>query len=346
MAEYKIGRNIKNFFFSIVFIFLIGNFIVFCGYLFEMKPLLLNDIDVVEKIVFFEGIITKVSGSNSEWLKEEFISFALNQPIPFSTYIMGFLGASNQTLVENKFVPMIFGNYNPEGWWYYYIVVFLLKTSFPVLILLIIAVLLSRRLIKDRMSELFITIPVVLLMIFTMFSVLQLGVRYILPIYPFLFVYISKIANVNVQVNKGFVQRRLVYLFVLILGFCHLISTVRVFPHYLPFFNILAGGPNNGYKCLTWVNTDLGQELKGLAKYLDENNIKRVKLGYGIFAPPEIYNINYLPIKDIEKEKPENEVYAICATIINSFKWAKEYKPKCMIGHAIFIYDFRFVNYM
>jgi len=346
MSDYRVSRNIRKFLFSIVFIFLIGNFVVFCGYFFELKPLLLNDVDVGEKISFFEGIITKVSGSNSEWLKEEFISFALNQPIPFSTYIMGFLGASNQTLVENKFVPMIFGNYNPEGWWYYYIVVFLLKTSFPVLILLIIAVLLSRRLIKDRMSELFITIPVVLLMIFTMFSVLQLGVRYILPIYPFLFVYISKIANVNVQVNKGFVQRRLVYLFILILGFCHLISTVRVFPHYLPFFNILAGGPNNGYKCLTWVNTDLGQELKGLAKYLDENNIKRVKLGYGIFAPPEIYNINYLPIKDIEKEKPENEVYAICATIINSFKWAKEYKPKCMIGHAIFIYDFRFVNYM
>jgi hypothetical protein len=279
-------------------------------------------------------------------LKEEFISFALNQPIPFSTYIMGFLGASNQTLVENKFVPMIFGNYNPEGWWYYYIVVFLLKTSFPVIILLIIAVLLSKRLIKDRMSELFITIPVVLLMIFTMFSVLQLGVRYILPIYPFLFVYISKVINVNVQVNKGFVQRRLVYLFVLFLGFCHLISTVRVFPHYLPFFNILAGGPNNGYKCLTWVNTDLGQELKGLAKYLDENDIKRVKLGYGIFAPPEIYNINYLPIKDIEKEKPENEVYAICATIINSFKWADKCKPRHMIGYSIFIYDFRFANYM
>ena len=346
MSDYIVSRNIRKFLFSIIFIFLIGNFVVFCGYFFELKPLLLNDVDVGEKIAFFEGIITKVSGSNSEWLKAKFISFALNQPIPFSTYIMGFLGASNQTLVENKFVPMIFGNYNPEGWWYYYIVVFLLKTSFPVLILLIIAVLLSRRLIKDRMSELFITIPVVLLMIFTMFSVLQLGVRYILPIYPFLFVYISKVINVNVQVNKGFVQRRLVYLFVLFLGFCHLISTVRVFPHYLPFFNILAGGPNNGYKCLTWVNTDLGQELKGLAKYLDENDIKRVKLGYGIFAPPEIYNINYLPIKDIEKEKPENEVYAICATIINSFKWADKCKPRHMIGYSIFIYDFRFANYM
>jgi len=346
MVDYKISRNIKNFFFSIVFILLIGNFIVFCGYLFEMKPLLLNDIDVGEKIAFFEKFITRVFGNNSELLKEKFISFALNQSIPFSTYIMGFLGASNQTLVEHKFVPMIFGNYNPDGWRYYYIIVFLLKTSFSVLILLVIAVLFSRGLKKDRMSELFITIPVILLMMLTMLSVLQLGVRYILPIYPFLFVYISKIANVNIQDNKGFIQRRLVYILILFLGFCHLFSSVKVFPHYLPYFNILAGGPSNGYKYLTRVNSDLGQELKGLAKYLDRNDIRSVKISYWGFAPPEIYNINYLPINDKEKEMPEQDVYAISVHQIDGYKWAKEYKPKCMIGHAIFIYDFRFVNYM
>jgi hypothetical protein len=346
MVDYKISRNIKNFFFSIVFILLIGNFIVFCGYFFEMKPLLLNDIDVGEKIAFFEKFITRVFGNNSELLKEKFISFALNQSIPFSTYIMGFLGASNQTLVEHKFVPMIFGNYNPDGWRYYYIIVFLLKTSFSVLILLVIAVLFSRGLKKDRMSELFITIPVILLMMLTMLSVLQLGVRYILPIYPFLFVYISKIANVSIQGNKEFIQRRLVYILILFLGFCHLFSSVKVFPHYLPYFNILAGGPSNGYKYLTRVNTDLGQEIKGLAKYLDRNDIRSVKISYWGFAPPEIYNINYLPINDKEKEMPEQDVYAISVHQIDRYKWAKEYKPKCMIGHAIFIYDFRFVNYM
>ncbi len=183
-------------------------------------------------------------------------------------------------------------------------------------------------------------------MMLTMLSVLQLGVRYILPIYPFLFVYISKIANVNIQDNKGFIQRRLVYILILFLGFCHLFSSIKVFPHYLPYFNILAGGPGNGYKCLTRVNSDLGQDLKGLAKYLDRNNIRSVKLSYWGFTPPEIYNINYLPINDKEKEIPGQDVYAISVHKIDEYEWAKEYKPKCMIGHAIFIYDFRFVNYM
>jgi len=346
MVDYKISKSIKKLLLSAILIFLVGNSIVFCGYFFELKPLLLNDVDVKEKITYFETFIANVFGSDSELMQEKFVNFAINQPVPFSTYIMGFLGASNQTFVEHRFSSMLFGNYSTKGWWYYYFVVFLLKTSISVLMLLIITFLFGRGLGKNKMGELFITIPVILLMILTMFSVLPGGVRYILPIYPFLFVYVSKVINVNVQVNRGFVQSRLVYLLILFLCFCHLFGSVRVFPHYLPYFNILAGGPSNGYKCLTWVNTDLGQELKGLAKYLDENDISRVKLNYGIFTPPEMYNINYLPIKDVEKEKPEQEVYAISAPGINEFKWADKYKPKHMIGYTIFIYDFRFTNFM
>ncbi len=342
MADYKVIRNIRKLLLSIIFIFLIGNLVVFCGYFFELKPLLLNDIDVGEKIAFFETFITKVFGNDSDVLKEKFVDFALNQPVPFSTYIMGFLGASNQTLVENKFSSMIFGNYSSDGWWYYYFIVFLLKTSFSVLILLIVAILFNRGLSRNRMSELFITVPVILLMMFTMFSVLQLGVRYILPIYPFLFVYISKIVNVNVPDSKGFTQRRLVYLLILLLAFCHLFSSVKAFPHYLPYFNILGGGANNGYKCLTRVNTDLGQDLKGLANYLAENNISRVKLSYWGFASPEIYNITKLPIKEIEKEIPENDVYAISVHHIDEFEWAEKFKPRCKIGYSLFVYDFRY----
>ena len=346
MLDYKISKNIKKLLLSILFIFLVGNFIVFCGYFCELKPLLLNDIDVKEKIAYFQTFITKLFGDNSEFLSEKFISFALNQPIPFSTYIMGFLGASNQTFAEHRFSVMLFGDYSMKGWWYYYFVVFLLKTSISVVFLLIISALFGRGFRKDRMSELFVTVPVILLMMFTVVSVLQGGVRYILPIYPFLFVYISKIVNVNVQYNKGFVQRRLIYFLILSLGFCHLFSSVTSFPHYLPYFNLIGGGSSNGYRCLSRVNTDLGQDLKGLARYLEENNVREVKLSYWGFVPPEIYNINDLPIKDIEKEIPEQEVYAISVHQIDEYKWAKQYKPKCMIGHTLFIYDFRFVNYM
>ena len=342
MEEYKVGKNIKKFIVNVLFVFLIGNFVVFAGYFFEIKPLLLNDVDVEEKITYFDSAITKVFGNDSEWLKDKFNNFALHQPIPFSTYIMGFLGASNQTFVEHKFNPILFGQRSDGGWWYYYFGVFLLKTSLSVLIILIISVLYGRFLKREKTSELFLAIPVVMFMVFTTFSVLQLGLRYILPIYPFLFVYISKVANINVTGKKWFTQRKLVYILVLILGFYHLYSSLRVFPHYLSFFNALAGGPNNGYKYLTRVNASLGQNLKGLADFLEVNNISRVKLSYWGFAPPEIYNINCLQIKDIERKVPEKEVYAISVHYIDEFEWTKKFKPRCKIGYSIFIYDFRY----
>ena len=380
MVDYMVCRNIRKFLYSIVLIFIIGNFVVFCGYFFELKPLLLNDIDVGEKITFFETFVTKVFGGNSDVLKMKVVDFALNQPVPFSTYIMGFLGATNQTFVEHKFDPMLFGKYYPGGLWYYYLVVFGLKTSLPVLLLLALVIVLYKRVAGKIFDELFTVIPVVVLMLFASLTILQSGQRYILPIYPFLFVYISKIVNlperhsragVNVPDSKGFThpirkgwltrnratrrvsptllekysnwgKRRFVYLLILFLGFCYLFSSVKTFPHYLPYFNILGGGADNGYKYLTRVNTDLGQDLKGLANYLDENNINRVKLSYWGFAPPEIYNINCLPIKDSEKEIPEKDVYAISVHHIDEFEWTKKVKPGCKIGYSIFIYDFRY----
>ena len=346
MVDYKISKDIKKLFLGIIIIFSIGSLVLFCGYFFELKPMLSNDVDVKEKIAYFEAFITKLPGGNSDFVKEKFVNLALNQPVPFSTYIMGFLGASNQTFVESRFHSMLFGDYSKDGWWYYYFIVFVLKTSFAVLVLLLVTFLFSRGLRKDLMSELFITIPVVLLMMFTMVSTLTGGVRYILPIYPFLFVYISKITNINFQKSQSFVRRGLVYMLVLLPVFCHLYGSFKIYPHYLSYFNIFAGGANNGYKCLTRANIDLGQDLKGLDGYLRKNNISRVKLSYWGFAPPEIYNIHNLPIEEADKEIPSQDVYAISAHNIEEFKWTEEYKPSCKIGYSIFIYDFRFVNFM
>ena len=45
-----------------------------------------------------------------------------------------------------------------------------------------------------------------------------------------------------------------------------LISTIISFPHYLSYYNILAGGTDNGYKIATDSNYDWGQDIKRLGK--------------------------------------------------------------------------------
>ncbi len=68
-----------------------------------------------------------------------------------------------------------------------------------------------------------------------------------------------------------------------------------------------------------------------------------------------VYNsmslINLNSIKDFEKkinEKVEFQRFRANFYVdgINAFKWADKYKPRHMIGYTIFIYDFRFVNFM
>ena len=67
------------------------------------------------------------------------------------------------------------------------------------------------------------------------------------------------------------------------------ISMLISFPYYLSYYNLLAGGTNNGYKLAVDSNYDWGQDLKRLAKWQKENNVPM--LYADIFTNP------FLPIQ-------------------------------------------------
>lgn len=62
-----------------------------------------------------------------------------------------------------------------------------------------------------------------------------------------------------------------------------------VYPHYLAYFNELAGGPRNGYQSLVDSNLDWGQDLKELRRptvlavpsyiAISATHLQRVRLG-------------------------------------------------------------------
>ncbi|MFG0334682.1 MAG: hypothetical protein ACF8TS_15100, partial [Maioricimonas sp. JB049] len=47
------------------------------------------------------------------------------------------------------------------------------------------------------------------------------------------------------------------------------VSSLRVYPHQLAYFNELAGGPENGWRHLLGSNLDWGQDFLFLARWLD-----------------------------------------------------------------------------
>jgi hypothetical protein len=66
-------------------------------------------------------------------------------------------------------------------------------------------------------------------------------------------------------------------------------------PHYLAFFNALAGGPANGYRHLVDSSLDWGQDLPGLKRWLDRERAsgssEPVFLSYFGTGDPELYGI-------------------------------------------------------
>ena len=271
--------------------------------------------------------------------------------IPAPTYFYG-LGIVRSFIAESR-PTFLMGELSHEGWWYYFLVAFLIKTPVPLLLLLTGAAVLT---VSKRTGfwerEAFLLLPVMVSFGATAPSGFNLGYRHILPVLPFLFVFAGKVATV--QWSK---RRALGIGLIAVLCVWQLVTAIRIYPHYLAYFNELAGGPENGYKYLVDSNLDWGQDLKGLGAYLKAQGIDQVELSYFGTADPAYYGINYTCLPSfgiLSKDKCPIEpdfqnqagVFAISATNLqgvylndpHTFDWLKEREPETMIGYSIFVY--------
>ncbi|HZX50240.1 MAG TPA: hypothetical protein VFE94_03840, partial [Candidatus Paceibacterota bacterium] len=57
-------------------------------------------------------------------------------------------------------------------------------------------------------------------------------------------------------------------------------SSLMAFPNYIPYYNALAGGTENGYKIAVDSNYDWGQDFYRLLDFVEANNIQKVYLDY------------------------------------------------------------------
>ena len=91
---------------------------------------------------------------------------------------------------------------------------------------------------------------------------LNIGHRHILPTYPVLFI----LAGI---LGRWLTLRRPVAALVVALLLAWQVrEAVSIYPHYLAYFNPLAGGPANGHRHLVDSSLDWGQDLPGLKRWL------------------------------------------------------------------------------
>lgn len=242
----------------------------------------------------------------------------------------------------------LMGEHSRFGWWYYFLVAFALKTPIPTIILFLAALTAHWRNRASGLADsLFLLMPIVAFFLFFSIRHQSIGLRYILPVYPFIF---AAIGAVPAMARKG------KYVIIALIVW-QVVTSLRVFPHYLAYFNESIGGPDNGYKYLVDSNLDWGQDLIGLKKYLDRHGIKRISLSYFGTDSPQRYGIAYdwLPsdvLYNPEPDKqpvatPPGQLIAVSASNLQGlsledkllYRKLRDYRPVAKIGYSIFIYD-------
>jgi len=242
----------------------------------------------------------------------------------------------------------LWGQISQKGWWYYHLVALAIKTPIALQIMLLLAIYasLSHSMKKTNFyQDFFIVLPPILLLTAVSAGSVKIGLRHVLPIFPFIFVFIGRLLE---PVPK----RRLFPIAALCLTVWYLLSSIIIYPHYLAYFNEYVGGPANGYKYLVDSNLDWGQDLKGLKTYLESRNIGKVKLAYFGIADPQYCGISYEPISDqdlldLKEGRFTRDVFAISATFLQGlylpdrdrYQWFKNRPPTAQIGYSIFVYQ-------
>jgi hypothetical protein len=122
-------------------------------------------------------------------------------------------------------------------------------------------------------------------------------------------------------------------------------------PHYLAFFNVLAGGPANGPAILADSNIDWGQDAKNLAAWLNARHVSQVCLDY--FGTADIGRLGVrgpsLPATwETGRRASLDCVGAISTNILydaysnpRQHAWLRALRPVARIGYSIYIYDLR-----
>ena len=167
------------------------------------------------------------------------------------------------------------GEFRERGWREFFPAAFALKTTLPAIVLLGLAIVALRRRVHPRLvyrlSPLLILGGVYGVMAMT--RGLNIGHRHLLPLYPLLYVVIGATA-VLARSRAGFLCISALILW-------HGAETLRVRPHFLTYFNQLAGGPAGGHRYFVDSSLDWGQGLPDLKKWLDAHSAnERVYLSY------------------------------------------------------------------
>jgi Dolichyl-phosphate-mannose-protein mannosyltransferase len=186
----------------------------------------------------------------------------------------------------------LLGWHSKSQWWFYFLVAFLVKNTPGFLVATVLGVAVALRSGASRASTPappahHWIVPAAIVFLSASTSRIQIGERYILPVYPFLILVVATTLSPLLRKSGG----RWIVAAVLLV---HVVPTLEAAPRgYLAYFNRLAGGPLGGHLVLLDSNLDWGQDLPRLAAWMRAHGIASVQLAYHGSDNPDRFGIRH-----------------------------------------------------
>ncbi len=214
---------------------------------------------------------------------------------------------------------------------FYFPVAFALKMPIATLISFAwAAILIARRHLKSDRRLLGLLVPPALILAMGITSPLDIGFRHMLPMFPFLFIFCGAVIATAVhRYHKPAAVALLLFLAV---------ESLPHTPNFIPFFNVLAGGPRAGHRYLLDSNVDWGQDLNRLASWTATNHPHRLCLSYFGTADPIAYGLNPVLIeRDSDAKAAGCDVAAVSQEVMygvpgDRFRTLRMRPPDSMAG--------------
>ena len=254
----------------------------------------------------------------------------------------------------------LLGRRSDKGWWYYFPVVFGVKSTLAALAaaVLLLGAGVWRLLNRERPSDAACRIrwqaippvwagllfPPLFYFVFSMTSAINIGMRHILLVYPFLYV-------ASAALLARLATRRAARYAMVALGALQIAECASIAPDYLAFFNALSGGPAKGPDYLVDSNIDWGQDVKKLVKWLDAHGTRKAHLFYFGTTYLAYYGLDDQGIPDpLDRQSWDRIDGWLVANVtplegvyvpLNALAPIRLKDPVARIGWSMYVYDLR-----
>jgi 4-amino-4-deoxy-L-arabinose transferase-like glycosyltransferase len=200
------------------------------------------------------------------------------------------------------------------GRWYYFPMAMLFKTPSATLVTIALALLLVllncrtwiRTIVrsrKQRWSGACLAVPLGAFTYAALQSHINIGLRSVLPLYPFLFIGVGIISSRYLRLRPRTTRVTLAVLWIGLIT-----ETLCAWPNYISFFNTPSGGQRGGFALLGDSNLDWGQDLKPLLEWHQQHPGVPIFLHYFGVPDPAFFSSDFHNFEFSPDGKPVSDV--------------------------------------